>query len=220
MKLLDTYCKAGGCSKGYADAGFEVVGVDIEEQDNYPFDFYRGDAIEFIKKNGGDFDVIHASPPCQAYSVAGYATGKRDSYPDLVQATRTALESIGRPWIIENVPGAPLRVDLKLCGYMFGLKVIRERWFELGGGLFLMQIGFPNKKGTVRSGDFASVFGKGHYRTDKKYSLPKFKKSSVRETWRYAMGIDWMNELELSQAIPPKYTEYIGRNILPQLKNK
>lgn len=197
--LLDTFCSAGGCSMGYSRAGFEVVGVDIRRQKNYPFEFYQGDAIEFIKKHGGDFDVIHASPPCQKYSVsANIRYNKKDKHPDLLPQTRATLDKVGIPYIIENVPGAPMRTDLRLFGYMFGLKVIRERWFELGGGLFLMQPGIPARKGTVKHGDFVSVFGKGAYCKTKGDALPKFKKGTVKETWSFAMGIDWMSTRELS----------------------
>lgn len=199
---------------GYHRAGFKVVGVDIEPQPNYPFEFYQGDAIEFIRNNGGDFDVIHASPPCQKYSVAAHIHKNYEKHPDLLPETREALDNTGKPWIIENVPFSPMRPDLKLFGYMFGLKVIRQRWFEFGNGLFLMQPGIPQQIGTVKEGDFACVFGNGSYRKSKGDAPPKFRKSSVKKTWAFAMGIDWMNVAEMAEAIPPAYTEYIGKEIL------
>lgn len=218
-KLLDLYCKAGGCSKGYNMAGFDVVGVDIEDQPNYPFLFIRSDAIEYVRKNYHLYDVIHASPPCQKYSrsTAPFRmAGKK--YPDLLNETRIELEKTGKPYIIENVPGSPMRKDLILNGEMFGLKVIRNRWFELGGGLFILcppktQI----KKNLVRNGERVSVFGNGSYRKSKFDKEPIFKKGSVRETWAYAMGINWMTCNEMSEAIPPAYTEYIGNRIKNQI---
>ncbi|MEZ5195082.1 MAG: DNA cytosine methyltransferase [Bacteroidales bacterium] len=130
MTILDTYCKAGGASRGYAEAGFQVVGVDIEPQPNYPFPFIQADAVEFIRKNGKDFDAIHASPPCQKFSCSTGSHRKAGkSYPDLIEPTRKALEATGKPFIMENVSQAPLRHDLILMGHMFNLWVIRKRIF-------------------------------------------------------------------------------------------
>ena len=177
------------------------------------------DAIEFIEKHGREFDVIHASPPCQGYSRSTYQfrmAGK--IYPDLVDETRRAMVATGKPYIIENVPSAPIIPDLKLCGEMFGLLVIRWRWFEIGGGLFVMQPGKPQiKKNMVKNGERVSVFGNGNYRKSKNDKMPIFQKGSVRLTWSHAMGIDWMTVLELREAIPPAYTEYIGKMIIDQV---
>lgn len=216
--LLDTFCKAGGCSVGYHRAGFEVVGVDIEPQPNYPFKFFKMDAIEFIQKYGKDFNVIHASPPCQAYSRST-AKFRKDgkTYPDLIEVTREVLNQTGRPYIIENVPGSKIRPDIKLCGEMFGLLVIRWRWFELHD-IFMLQPGKPQiKKNMVTNGERVSVFGNGNYRTSKNNKLPVFKKSTVKDTWAYAMDINWMTVKEMAEAIPPAYTEYIGNNIIDQI---
>lgn len=106
MKLLDLFCKAGGASRGYSLAGFDVVGVDIEPQPNYPYTFFQGDAIEFVKEHGHEFDAIAASPPCQAHSLAQRIQGR--SHPDFISETRSLLRNLGAPYIIENVPGAPL----------------------------------------------------------------------------------------------------------------
>ena len=220
--LLDTFCKAGGCSMGYHRAGFDVVGVDISPQPNYPFEFFQMDAIEFIEKHGHKFDIIHASPPCQGYSRStGQFRKNGKVYPDLIVPTRDALIKTGKPYIIENVPSAPIIPDIKLCGEMFGLLVIRWRWFELGGGIFMLQPGKPQiKKKMVRNGERVSVFGNGNYRKSKNDKMPLFKKESVRATWSHAMGIDWMTVLELSEAIPPVYTEFIGKSIIDQLCNQ
>jgi len=105
MILLDLFCKAGGAAMGYHRAGFDVIGVDIEPQPNYPFEFVQADAIEYLIANGRQFDAIHASPPCQAYSITQKLQGRK--HPELIAPTRAALKHIGCPWVIENVPESP-----------------------------------------------------------------------------------------------------------------
>jgi DNA (cytosine-5)-methyltransferase 1 len=202
---------------GYHCAGFdEIVGVDIAPQKRYPFEFVRGDALKFAARHGHEFDVIHASPPCQVYSVTRVlSTG---NHPDLVEATRFTLSMIGRPYIIENVPGAPLLNPITLCGTMFpGLRVIRHRLFECSpvvwwaptsclhwGTASASGRGKSNKNpsgyipGNLKNFDFITVTGHDYIAAD----------------GRKAMGIDWMTKKELSQAIPPAYTEWLGRQIL------
>ena len=217
-KILDAFCKAGGAGVGYNRAGFEVVGIDIEYQPNYPFKFIQTDAIEFIQKYGNEFDAIHASPPCQKFScsTALYRNNGK-IYPDLISATRAAMILQNKPGIIENVPTAPIRPDLSLYGNMFDLKVIRKRNFELINW-FMMQPGKPKIIGTVKAGDYVSVYGNGHFKDKKTSSYPKFKKENVLATWSYAMDIDWMTKTkELSEAIPPAYTEYIGEYLINHL---
>ena len=127
-RLLDLFCGAGGCSMGYHRAGFDVTGVDIRQMSRYPFEFHKADALEFPLDG---FDAIHASPPCQDHSVTQNFTTRRHGSGWMLAATRERLEASGLPWVIENVPGAPMRPDFKLCGCMFGLKRLkRERWFE------------------------------------------------------------------------------------------
>jgi len=220
-KLLDLYCKAGGAAMGYHQAGFEVTGVDIEPQPNYPFAFIQADAIEYLKANYKKYDVIHASPPCQKYSASTAQFRKSGKvYPDLLAGTRGELIKTRKPYIIENVQGAPMRKDVILNGEMFGLKVIRVRWFELDNGLFIMMPAKTQiKKNMVINGERISVYGNGHYRDHKTHKMPVFKKESVLETWRFAMGIDWMTRLELAEAIPPAYTKYIGDRIFQQVTN-
>ena len=130
-KLFDCFSGAGGKAMGYHRAGFEVVGVDIAMQKNYPFEFHQADALEYLQEHGHEFDAIHASPPCQAYSVT-YSLPNVGEYPELIEPIRELLISSGKPYVIENVPGAPLINPVELCGSMFGLNVIRHRRFETG----------------------------------------------------------------------------------------
>lgn len=199
-RILDLFSGAGGCSVGYHRAGFDVVGIDIKPQPNYPYEFIQADALEYVASHGGEFDAIHASPPCQAFSVATLFHGRTDKHVDLIEPTRGALMAAGVPWVIENVPGAPIRKDVLLCGEMFGLGVHRHRYFETHG-FFVMQprhtrhhlrgaeTNSAQPEGTARlvAGHFADLPGA-----------------------RVAMGIDWMSRGELAQAIPPAYTSFVG----------
>lgn len=222
VKLLDLYCKQGGCSMGYHRAGFQVEGVDKDPQPNYPFTFHQSDALEYLVTHGHEYDIIHASPPCQGYSrsTAPFRSAGRE-YADLMAATRDLLNASGKPWIMENVPGSPMRPDVRLNGRMFGLRVVRWRWFEVGGGLFVMNAGKNTiPRGLVKNGECVSVFGKGAYRKSATDAHPTFDQGSVKATWQYAMGIDWMDNEGLREAIPPAYTEWIGQQIFEQVKAK
>lgn len=200
-RLLDLFCCAGGAGMGYARAGFEVVGVDIIPQPHYPFEFHQGDALEFLREHGHRFDAVHASPPCQAYS----ATRKiqNNYHPELIPPTRAALQRLGLPWVIENVPGSPLIDPVELCGAMFGLRTYRHRLFEASFQVTVPEhpahdapqakMGRPPKEG-----DYIHVVGN--------FSGVEYAKA--------AMGIDWMNRDEMAQAIPPAYTEYIGCKLM------
>ncbi|MFB9953561.1 DNA cytosine methyltransferase [Cellulomonas denverensis] len=127
--MLDLFCCAGGAAMGYRRAGFDVVGVDIDPQPRYPFEFHQGDALKFLLEHHGEFDAFHASPPCQAYTLAQRIQG--NDHPDFIAATRSAFELIGKPWVIENVPGSPLNHPVTYCGASFpGLRVYRHRLFE------------------------------------------------------------------------------------------
>ncbi len=205
MKLLDLFCCAGGAGEGYRRAGFDVTGVDIEPQPNNPHRFIQADALEYLRAHGHEFDAIHASPPCQLYSMAAQTQRNRGKiYPDLLPPTRAALQAIGKPWVIENVPGAPMRPDFILCGCLFNLKLRRARWFETSwNGLSLLpscQHPFP----------VVSVVGHG----TPSWVREKLGFNPTIKHYREAMGIDWMNRGELSQAIPPAYTEWIGRHLM------
>lgn len=136
-RLLDLYCCQGGAAKGYHDAGFEVVGVDLNPQPRYPYEFHQADALEYLAEHGHEFDAWHASPPCRDHTALTSRAGFEGS-GHLLADTRAAFQAhpARRPWVIENVPGAPMRVDLMLCGGMFGLRTYRHRWFELSDPMF------------------------------------------------------------------------------------
>jgi len=205
MRLLDLFCGAGGAAMGYYRAGFDtIVGVDIKPQPNYPFEFVQGDALEYVTEHGAEFDVIHASPPCQAYSVGAKWRGTADQHPKYIEVTRNLLRIAGKPYIIENVPGSPLKRSLTLCGTFFGLKVIRHRYFEIYPELLILT---PDcyHNGTVPNGDYITVAGHGGDNKAGNFTL---------ESWRDAMGITWMTKDELTEAIPPAYTEFIGKKLL------
>lgn len=206
MRVLDLFCGAGGASMGYHRAGFEVVGVDIKPQPDYPFTFIQADALEEGMSLAPLFDLIHASPPCQAFSITGNlarAQGKEQSTVDLLTPLRPLLEATGLPYVIENVKGAPLRDPMVLCGSMFGLKVRRHRLFESN---LLLQ-----PPGPCRHKEQGKPVGVYHTLND---SIP-FGGTTARtlEEGQEAMGIDWMPWKSLKEAIPPAYTEWIGQQI-------
>ncbi len=199
-RLLDLFCGAGGAAMGYHRAGFEVFGVDIKPQPNYPFEFFLADAMTFLL---GGFDVIHASPPCQRFTRAGKlreAQGGRTVAPDLIKDVRNSLR--GRIYVIENVEGAPLQ-GIRLCGSSFGLKVRRHRIFE--SPLSLSSPACQHKE----QGRPVGVY---HRMRD---SIPHGGRTARSlEEAQEAMGIDWMPWSELKESVPPAYTEWIGRQIL------
>lgn len=202
-RLLDLFCGAGGCAVGYERAGFEVVGVDVKLQPNYPFAFVQADAMTYSLDG---FDAIHASPPCQAFTTARVIHG--NEHHDLLTPTRERLRGTTVPWVMENVPGAPMRPDVVLCGSMFpelrseGGELRRHRWFEFWQPTLKLVQSCQHGPTTV------SVFGHaGHV-------------YNGVEEWRRVMGIDWMTRDELAQAIPPAYTEYIGRVLMDEVQTR
>jgi DNA (cytosine-5)-methyltransferase 1 len=199
-RLLDLFCGAGGCAMGYHRAGFDVVGVDIKPQKRYPFTMVVADALTppFDLR---EFDAIHASPPCQQFSVAK-RLNKKCNHADLLAPTRHLLESSGRLWVIENVPGAPLIAPALLCGLAFGLNVKRHRLFESNVMLF----GTVCPKG--HRGNWVTVYGGGAP------AVPDNRRRANLVQRKEAMGIDWMGRDEMSLAIPPAYTEYIGNQLM------
>jgi len=211
-RLLDLFCGAGGAAMGYHRTGFDVVGVDIERQPHYPFRFYQGDAMDTATwlaatEGWSAVDAVHASPPCQAFSVASKYKGTAHKHRDLLTGTRELLVSAGVPWVIENVPGAPMRADYLLCGCMFdcpGLR--RERWFETSWQGFALNLCHDHREPVI------TVAGHGPPSWVRREARPV----TVAD-WRKAMGIDWMTRDELAQAIPPAYTEYIGARLLEHL---
>jgi DNA (cytosine-5)-methyltransferase 1 len=208
MRVLDLFCGAGGAGKGYADAGFEVVGVDIEPQPRYPFyplHYYREDALVFLERNKDRipkrFDLIHASPPCQAFTNAQRIQDRL--HPDLVSPTRELLKQIGLPYVIENVVGAPLVDPVLLCGAMFSeLKTYRHRLFETSFGA----VAPPHPKHVHKQAKM------GRPPQDDEWIQVVGNFSGV-EFAREAMGIDWMTRDELREAIPPAYTRYIAEQL-------
>lgn len=163
MKLLDLYCGAGGAAMGYHRAGFDVVGVDIKEQSNYPFEFIQSDVFSLEQEFIEGFDIIHASPPCQAYSYSTARLRKAGrEYPDLLGATRDILTKTDKEYIIENVVGAKLVKPLKLCGTMFNLEVIRHRLFEINSDKWVYPPCGCKHCGSIKNGDYASVLSGGN----------------------------------------------------------
>jgi hypothetical protein len=212
-RLLDLFSGAGGAAMGYHRAGFEVVGVDNAPQPDYPFGFIQADALEFLAEHGKDYDAIHASPPCQASTALTKGTNKGRLYPNHIPATRELLAQIDAPSIIENVQGASVRRDLTLCGEMFGLGVIRHRFFEVAGFAVAQPSHEPHRgrvrgwrHGTYYHGPYVAVYGDGGG------------KGTVAE-WQDAMGIDWTNERKsIAEAIPPAYSEFVGRQLIAHLE--
>jgi len=230
-RLLDLFCGAGGASVGYYRAGFDVVGVDIAPQPNYPFEFYQADALALeqdairgcwhegvrttltgrLDTCLGKFAVVHASPPCQGYTALAAVHG--NAWPKLVEPVRELLDATGLPYVIENVQGSPVRRDMTLCGEMFGLGVIRHRYFELGGWQGAAPAHKPHRgrvagmrHGAWFPGPYFAVYGEGGG------------KGTVVQ-WQAAMDIAWTDvRHEIAEAVPPAYTEFIGRQLLDHLR--
>lgn len=210
-RLLDLFCGAGGCSVGYHRAGFDVVGVDINPQPNYPYEFHKADISEWLcvpNWLATNVDAIHASPPCQSYMRSGNVD--RAKHPDLLGPTREMLEAAGLPWVIENVPGAPMTPHVVLCGSHFGLPVRRHRYFELSWGETFLTFACDHSQQIT--GVYGNAHGKGGAAAG---MLP-----SDLETWSRGLGIDWMTTAELANAIPPAYTEMIGAQLMAHLTER
>jgi DNA (cytosine-5)-methyltransferase 1 len=208
-RLLDLFCGGGGAALGYYLAGFEVVGVDVKAQPRYPFAFFQADALEFASLYGYRFDAIHASPPCQAYSRLAARHPEQD-YPDLIAPTRKVLEAAGTPYVIENVPEAPLHAPVTLCGSWWGLgtedfQLRRHRSFEANWPLH----GRPCEHGTRPTISVAGHAGRAGRNG-----------SGTSAERREAMGIPWLPGDALSEAIPPVYTEEIGMQLLAHLREE
>lgn len=216
MRLLDLFCGAGGAAMGYYRAGFtEIVGIDIEPQPRYNDAFIQADAIDWLLSHDlGWFDFIHASPPCQRYSDLAYRNGNGAEHPDLIGPVRKLLADSGRPWVIENVEGAPLVNPIMLCGTMFpGLRVLRHRLFE--ASFPIVQPAHP-KHPLV----FTHDKRKAHYgrlNQDTSFVQVTGGGNATVANKRAAMGIDWMTGSELNEAIPPAYTKFIGEQFLAQV---
>lgn len=233
-RILDLFCGAGGASKGYRDAGMNIYGIDIDPQPDYPGAFHQGDAISalstligggsitFIHPGGrvecltlADFAAIHASPPCQASTALTKGTNQGKCYLNLIPATRALLTLSGKPTIIENVQGSDLRRDLTLCGEMFGLCVIRHRYFELGGWAAIPPPHKPHRgrvagwrHGEWFDGPYFAVYGEGGG------------KGTVKQ-WQDAMDMHWTNNRKsIAEAIPPAYTRFIGGQLMALIETQ
>lgn len=215
--ILDLFSGAGGASVGYADAGFDVIGVDIEEQPSYPFRFCQADALSYLDNYGrvlGEmFDAVHASPPCQHYSDLAHRNGNADDWPDLVAEVREALDATGLPYVIENVEGAPLNNPIRLCGTMFpddGLRVIRHRLFEAN-----FELKPPMRECPKHPLVFTHDKRKKHYgKLDQDTSFVQVTGggNATLANKLDAMGTPWMRcHHEVNEAIPPAYTRWVGR---------
>jgi DNA (cytosine-5)-methyltransferase 1 len=203
--LLDLYCGAGGAAEGYWRAGYQPIGVDVREQPRYPFPFACADATS-VSVSWSRFAAAHASPPCQRWSVLRFVRPEKgQDHPDLITPTRAMLEASGLPYVIENVPGAPLESAVTLCGSMFDLgsgerQLRRHRLFEANFPLLVPSCRHRGLAvGVYGDADGRETFGgRGGYQ-------------GTREERQEAMQIGWMNDYELTQAIPPAYTSHLGR---------
>nr|WP_257019248.1 SAM-dependent methyltransferase [Streptomyces sp. TLI_235] len=194
---------------GYHLAGYRVLGIDLHPQPRYPFAFIQADAVAFITGHGHRFGFVHASPPCQHYSGTQRIQG--NEHPDLIAPTRTALESTGRPWVIENVAGArhELRDPVMLCGAMLGLETYRHRYFETGG-FTLTPPAHPCH--AVPQAKMGRPVPPGHFGQ----FVGNFSGVPLA---RRVMHVPWMNRDGIRESIPPAYTELIGRQAAQQILN-
>lgn len=210
-RLLDLCCCAGGAAMGYHRAGFDVTGVDIAPRPRYPFTFIQADAIDYVLNHGHEYDAIHASWPCQhdAAITLGTNAHLRDTYADLYAKGRDAMLATGRPWVIETTAARP---DVVLCGTQFGLPILRHRKFEVHGWTPLAPPHMRHqgrvrgwRHGQYHEGEYLAVYGKG----GGKASVPEM---------QAALGIDWTDvHEELTEAIPPAYTQFLGEQLITQL---
>lgn len=212
LRLLDLCCCQGGAARGYADAGFEVVGWDVDPQPRYPYEFHQGDALEVLRDRAyvQSFDAIHMSWPCQGFKPG---TLWRDS-PDLITPGRELALTYDMPWVIENVMEAPLDRDrsIVLCGEMFGLRTIRHRRFEPSPGLTLVAPQHTRHRQRTAHKRRREMWEQGYHA------------SFTGDIGTYAgpegMGIDWMTGNGLSEAIPPAYTWFIGMQLTNVLTSR
>lgn len=208
-RLLDLFSGAGGAAVGYHRAGFEVSGVDVVPQPHYPYEFFHCDALELLKSRAmkawiAEYDVLHASPPCQGFSAyRRRGDGVGDNYPDLISEVRVALRAHGLPYVIENIPRSPLHDPVIVCGSSFGLDLQRHRLFE--SNLPLVAPPCNHEWQTPR---FVAASNRINLRRTVEVGAGRCGRAAID-----AMGIDWMTREELSEAVPPAYTEFLGRQI-------
>jgi hypothetical protein len=214
--LLDVFCGAGGTAEGYRRAGFTVVGVDKLAQRHFPFEFRRADALDVLaeladwlaKRGRSRFVAVHASPPCQRYSNGAKKWGTTEDHPDLIAPTRELLQATGLPYVIENIEAARghLIDPVTLCGTQFDLGVFRHRCFEASGFTLRAPEHRPHE-GRIGDGRYVTVTGHAGGSSARDGWT-----NGSTDDWRRAMGIDWMSGSELTEAIPPAYTEFAVGN--------
>jgi DNA (cytosine-5)-methyltransferase 1 len=216
-RVLDTFCCSGGMAMGFHLAGFDVVGVDVNPQPHYPFTFIQGDAIEYIKAHGHEYDVIHGSPPCQHYTPLNAYNHK--AYPDLIAPTRDAMIAIGKPYVIENVEAAApeLKNPTLLCGPMFGLRVYRHRLFETNWNLAAPTHPAHGPR-CARNGylptpekPFMTITGGAHSRAWQNAACDAMEMPWIKVP---AGGDIKLGIREVCEAIPPAYSHWIATQFL------
>lgn len=208
--LLDLFCGAGGAARGYQNAGFKVIGVDLVDQPDYCGDeFIQGDALQRAQEIFWEYRIVasHASPPCQAFTNAQKIRG--NAHPDLIQPTRALLAKLGVPSVMENVQGSPLIDPIELCGCMFPeLNVYRSRLFELSGFSMEQPAHLEHKEPLAKMGRRPKPGQRMHVVGN----------YSGAEEGRKAMGIDWTkNRRQIAESIPPAYTEYLGKYLMAEV---
>lgn len=204
-QALDLFCGAGGASMGLRRAGFDVTGIDIRPQPHYPFRFWCGDALHLARDQLAAFDLVWASPPCQAFTAYKRRPNHVVDRDNLIPSVREMLLRYADKWVIENIPGAPLRNPITLCGSMFGLDVRRHRLFETN---------FPLIEPRCQHDRQTPRFPQATNRKNKRCTVEIGVWRIPLDVQRRAMGIDWMGIKELSQSVPPAYAEYIGRSAI------
>jgi DNA (cytosine-5)-methyltransferase 1 len=220
-RLLDLFCGGGGASMGYHRAGFDVTGVDIESQPRYPFAFVQADALAYVAAHGHEYDAIAASPPCQAFTTLRVMPNASD-HADLLTPTRALLIATGLPYVIENVPGASMPSACQMCGSSFGLgvavagewrQVRRHRWFESNVAMLVPPC--------AHRGKTIGFYG-DHARLGRRWKGADGSKGDISDAskvrlGRVALGVPWMEWHEITQAIPPAFTEWVGTQLLRAL---
>jgi len=221
-RLLDLFCCAGGAGMGYHQAGFDVVGVDLSPQPRYPFGFLQMDATAVDQRFLRTFDAIHASPPCQGYTALRHAPGTKGA-PKLIEAVRAMLNASGLPYVIENVEEARSAMihPIMLCGSAFGLashgcELRRHRLFESNIALSSPGCSHGDRPVVGIYGGHARIRAAKHGGRGTRDAWPNGHKPVAAE----AMGMDWATLAEMSEAIPPAYTRFIGEQLIAHLQSR
>lgn len=214
-RILLLCCKAGGDAMGYYRAGFEVVGVDIQPQPNFPFEFIRADARDYwdniiANERIWEYSAVHASPPCQRWSTQ--TQNHWNKHPDLLEPIQRRLRKGPLHYVIENVAGAPLLNPVRICGSAFGLGVRRHRFFESDLPLFGTSCNHASQPPRYR------VYDHGKWYLARTVPVYGTGGGKAKEHWSNAMGINWMTHAEMAEAIPPVYAQFLGEQLLEHLR--